>query len=91
MSLKSDIRQTERRIALRRGRLKIALDGVTDSIAKRMVSPGALVAAGLFGAALYQSHRLHGLRLLALLKATNTGLRLLRTPPSRTRPTTATR
>ena len=85
MSLKSSIRQAEHSIAERRGRLKVALDGVTHSVGKRMVSPGALVAAGLFGAALHQYHRLHGLRMLALLEAANTSLRLLLTLFSRAR------
>ena len=85
MSLKSSIRQAEHSIAERRARLGVALEGVTHSVGKRVVSPGALVAAGLFGAALHQSHRLHGLRMLALLDAANTGLRLLLTLSSRTR------
>lgn len=85
MSLKSRIRQAENSIVERRGRLSVALGGVRHSVGKRMVSPGALVTAGLFGAALHQSHRLHGLRMLALLDAANTGLRLLLTLSSRTR------
>lgn len=79
MSLKSGIRQAEQRIAERRGRLSYAVDGITDSISKRMVSPGVLLSAGLFGAALARDHQVHGLRLLALLKAANTGQGLVRT------------
>jgi hypothetical protein len=85
MTLKSRIRQAEHSIAQRRGRLGVALDGVTHSVGTRMVSPGALVTAGLFGAALQQHQRLHGLRMLALLEAANTGLRLLLTLSSRAR------
>ncbi len=78
MSLKSGIRQAEKRIVERRSRLSCAVDGITDSISKRMVSPGVLLSAGLFGAALDRDHRVHGLRLLALLKAANTGQGLVR-------------
>lgn len=91
MTLKSSIRETERSIALRRGRLGVALNGVKQSARTRMVSPGTLVTAGLVGAALHQSHRLHGLQLLALLEATNAGLRRLLTLSSWTRPPAATR
>ncbi|NHA14643.1 hypothetical protein [Thioalkalivibrio sp. XN279] len=77
MSMKSRIRQAERSIHLRRARFRFALGGVRHSVGKRMVSPGALIAAGLFGAALHQDRRLQGLRLLALLEEVNAGLRLL--------------
>jgi hypothetical protein len=84
MSLKSSIRQAEGSIAQRRSRLSVARDGVRHSVGKRMVSPGVLVTAGLLGAALQRDHRLHGLRMLALLEAANAGLRLLLTLSSRT-------
>jgi hypothetical protein len=77
MSLKSRIRQVEYRITERRGRVRIAFDDVTQSAGKRMVSPGTLLAAALFGAALQRDHRLHGLRILAMLEAANAGMRLL--------------
>lgn len=83
MSLKSGIRLAEQHIAERQGRLRIALDGVTDSVGTRMVSPPALVTAGLFGAALHQNQQLHGLRMLALLETANAGLRLLLTLSAR--------
>jgi hypothetical protein len=83
MSLKPSIRQVEDRIATRRARFGVALDGVTDSVGKRMVSPGTLLAAALFGAALQRDHRLHGLRMLAMLEMANAGLRLLLTLSSR--------
>ncbi|MFU8822597.1 MAG: hypothetical protein ACNA8G_13705 [Gammaproteobacteria bacterium] len=85
MSLKSSIRQAEHSIAQRRDRLSVALDGVRHSVGTRMVSPGALVTAGLFGAALHQNQRLHGLRMLALLETANTSLRLLLALSSRAR------
>jgi hypothetical protein len=91
VSLKSRIRQAEQSIAERHGRLSVALDGVTHSVGARMVSPGALVTAGLLGAALHQDQRLHGLRMLALLETTNAGLRLLQTLAFRTRTPAATR
>jgi hypothetical protein len=83
MSLKTDIRQVEDRMAERRSQVRFALDGVTRSVGKRIVSPGTLLAAGLFGAALQRDHRLHGLRMLAMLEAANSGLRLLLTLSSR--------
>lgn len=86
MTLKSSIRETEHRIAQRRGRLGAAVDGVRHSASRRMVSPGALIAAGLFGAALHQNRRLHGLQVLALLQATNAGLRRVLSLLSWTRP-----
>lgn len=85
MSLRSSIRQVEHSIAQRRGRLGVALDGVKDSIGERMLSPGVLVTAGLFGAALQRVHRLHGLRTLAMLESANAALRLLLTLSSWTR------
>jgi hypothetical protein len=86
VSLKSSIRSAEDRIAGRRRRLRIALDGVKRSASKRAVSPGTLLAAGLFGAALQRDHRLHGLRVLAMLEAMNTGLRLVLTLSGRRAP-----
>ena len=83
MTLKSNIRQAEQRIAARRGRLGSAVNGITDAISKRMVSPGVLVTAGLFGAALHRDHRKQGLGMLALLKAANTGQGLVRTLAAR--------
>ncbi len=77
MSLRSSIRETEHRIALRHARIGVAVGGVTNSAGRRMISPGALVAAALFGVALHRSERLHGLRILALIQAANAGLRLL--------------
>lgn len=79
MTLKSSIRQAEQRIAERRSRLGSAVHGIKDAVGKRMVSPGVLVTAGLFGAALHRDHRTHGLGMLALLKAANTGQGLVRT------------
>jgi hypothetical protein len=91
MSLRSDIRQAEQSIVLRRGNLRVALDGVTHSVSKRMVSPPVLVTAGLLGAALQRDNRLRGLRMLALLETANAGMRLLLTLSSRTRADAATR
>jgi hypothetical protein len=91
MTLKSSIRQAESSIAQRRERISVSLDGVTHSVGKRMVSPGALVTAGLFGAALQKDNRLYGLRMLALFETANAGLQLLLTLSSRTRTPATTR
>lgn len=90
MKLKSSIRDTERSIAARRSRLRVGVAGVRREVATRMVSPGALVTAGLFGAALHRDHRAHGLRALALLQALNSALRRLLTLSAWTRPPSAT-
>lgn len=85
MTLNSSIRQTESRIAERRDRLSDALGGVKESVGRRLISPGMLVTAALFGAALQKDHRLHGLRMLALFETANAGMRLLLTLTSRIR------
>lgn len=85
MTLSSDIRQAEQSIARRRDNLRVAIDGVTHSVSKRLVSPGTLVTAGLVGAALQRDSRLHGLRMLALLETANAGMRLLLSLSSQTR------
>jgi hypothetical protein len=91
MTLKSNIKKAERSIAQRRGRMRDNLDGVAHTVGERMVSPGVLVAAGLFGAALQKDNRLHGLRMLALFETANAGMKLLLTLSSRTRPPATTR
>ena len=88
MSLKSSIRQTERSIAQRRGRISTDFDGITETVRKRMVSPGALVTAGLFGAFLHRDNRFLGVRMMTLLETAKTGLRLLTTLSSPTAPPT---
>ena len=90
MTLKSNIRQAEESIALRRRNLRAAVDGVTHSVGKRIVSPPVLVTAGLLGAALHRDTRLNGLRMLALLETANAGMRLLITLTNRPRPPAAT-
>lgn len=69
---------------------RAALGGATHSVGQQMVSPGVLVAAGLFGAALHRGDRLHGLRLQSLLETANTSLELLLTLSSRARSAAAT-
>jgi hypothetical protein len=82
--LKANIRETESRIRRRRGDIGFALGNVAQNVRKRMISPGAIIAAGLFGVAIQRDHRLHGLRMLAILQTANAGLRLLLTVTSRT-------
>lgn len=85
MTLDSSIRQTESKINQRRDRLSDALGGVKQSVSSRLISPGVLCTAALFGAALQKDHRLHGLRMLALFETANAGMRLLLTLTSRIR------
>ena len=83
-ALKAGIREIESRIRRRRGDIGLALGSVAQNVRMRMISPGAIIAAGLFGAAIQRDHRLHGLRMLAILQTANAGLRLLLTVTSRT-------
>ena len=91
MTLKSSIRQTERSITQRRSRISNSFDGITDSVSARMVSPGALVTAGLFGAFLHRDNRLFGVRMLTLLETAKAGMPLLTTLSLKTRPAAGTR
>lgn len=91
MSLKNSIRETERDIVQRRDRLGVAFNGVTRAVSTRMVSPGALVTAGLVGAALHRNKRMHLVRVLALLQAANAGLARLVTLSSWMRSSATTR
>lgn len=81
-SLKADIRRVEGRLIERRHRISTAFGGVAHSVADGMVSPGAIFAAGLFGAMLHQDNRLRGLRLLTILQTANASMRLLMTMSS---------
>jgi len=58
------------------------MGSAAHTVGERMTSPGAILAAGLFGAAMQRDHRLHGLRVLAILQTANAGLRLLLTATS---------
>lgn len=82
-SLKANIRQVEGRLLERRHRVSTALGGVAHTVGDGMVSPGAIFAAGLFGAFLHRDSRLKGLRLLTILQTANASIRLLLTMSSR--------
>lgn len=89
VELRVRIREIEGRIGHRQGEIGMAWDStlgrVTDHLRARVVSPGAILAAGLLGAALQRDHRLRGLRILAILQTADAGLRLLLTATSRAR------
>lgn len=76
-TLKADIRQVEGRLIERRHLISNALGGVANTARNGMVSPGALLAAGLFGAMLDRGTGMRGIRLLSLLQTANASLRLL--------------
>jgi len=86
-ALRAGIREVERRIEHRKGEIGIAwdstLDRVTGQLSAQLISPGAILAAGLLGAAMQRDHRLRGLRILAILQTANALLRLLLTATSR--------
>lgn len=83
-ALRANIRAVERRIRHRRASIRVAFRSIADNVADQLISPSTLIAAGLFGAALHRNQRLHGLRLLAILRTANAGLRRLLTATSRT-------
>ena len=85
--LRASIRTVELRIRHRRDAIGAAVSSMADDVRDRLVSPGTLIAAGLFGATIHQSHRLRGLRLLAIPQAVTASLRLLLSARSRTRAT----
>lgn len=86
-ALRSEIREVEHRIGQRQGEIGTAfnrtLDGVTGQFRAGLVSPGAILAAALLGAAMQRDHRLRGLRMLAMLQTADAGLRLLLTATAR--------
>ncbi|MCC5860624.1 MAG: hypothetical protein JJT93_01775 [Gammaproteobacteria bacterium] len=82
-ALRANIRTVERRLKGRRNSISVALDGVADKTREQLVSPPALLTAGMFGAAMHRSRALHGLRVLAVLQTANAGLQLLLTATSR--------
>jgi hypothetical protein len=82
-ALRTSIRDVESRIRRRRGDIGAALGSAAHRAGEHMTSTGALLAAGMFGAAMQRDHRLHGLRMLAILQTANAGLRLLITATSR--------
>jgi len=83
-ALRASIQDVESRILRRRGDIGTAMGNAARSAGERMTSPGAILAAGLFGAAMQRDHRLHGLRMLAILQTANAALRLLLTATTRT-------
>lgn len=78
-ALRASIKGVEGRIDRRHGDLGTAIGNVAHGAGQRMTSPGAILTAGLFGAAMQRDHRLHGLRMLAILQTANAGLQLLLT------------
>ncbi|TVS10368.1 MAG: hypothetical protein EA417_19090 [Gammaproteobacteria bacterium] len=76
-ALKAGIREVEGSIYRHRDNIAIALDGVSQGVGKKIISPGTLIAGAMFGAALQQNFRLRGLRMLSIMQTANEGLRLL--------------
>lgn len=76
-SLKADIRALEGRLIERRHRISDALSDVANTARGNMVSPGAIFAAGLFGALLDRGTGAAGVRLLTFLQAANASVRLM--------------
>lgn len=82
-SLKGNILRVENRLYERRHHISSALGEVAQSVSNKMVSPGAIVAAGLFGAMLDGQNKWRGLRLLTILQTANASIRMLLTMSSR--------
>jgi hypothetical protein len=85
-ALRASIRGVESRIRRRQGALGIALGHAAHDIGERILSPAAILAAGLLGAAIQRDHRLHIASILSILQTANTSLRLLLTLTSETAP-----
>jgi hypothetical protein len=83
-ALKAEIRAVERRIRQRRQRIGVAAGRAAANIRGQLISPSVLIGAGLFGAAMHFSQRVHGLRLLAVFQTASTGLRRVLAVPART-------
>lgn len=81
-SLQANIREVEGRLIERRHRISDALGGVAHTARGNLVSPGAIFAAGLFGALLDRGTGSAGLRLLTFLRTANASVRLLLTMSS---------
>jgi hypothetical protein len=78
-ALRVSIREVESRIHRRRSDISSAFGSLANNIGERTISPGAIIAAGLFGVAIQRDSRLQGLIMLAILPLANAGLRLLLT------------
>lgn len=76
-AMRSSISDVETRIRRRRADIVAAIGNAARSAGARATSPEALIAAGLFGAALEREHQLHGLRVLEIIQKTSADLRPL--------------
>lgn len=76
-ALRAQIDAVERRIYQRHGSIGATLGSLSTGIRRQIVTPGTVITAGVLGALLHRSHLLQGTRLLPLITAANSGLRLL--------------
>ncbi len=76
-ALRASIHETEISIYRHRGNIAVAFEGVADGAGKKIISPGTIIAAALFGAAMQQSVSQRGLRMLSILHTVNESIRLL--------------
>lgn len=72
----ADIRAVENRLSRRTTTLSRGLSEIADRVSEKLLSPVSLLAAVLLGAAMHRSQQINSLRILALLQAANSGLRL---------------
>ncbi|TGG92829.1 hypothetical protein E4656_11930 [Natronospirillum operosum] len=78
-SLRAQILVVEHRIRRRRGHIDGAVGGITDNLRRQIISPAAVITAGVLGVALHRREWLSGSRVLAISQAVNAGLKLLMT------------
>ncbi len=83
-ALRVTIRDVESRIRHRRSDINLAVGSIANQVGSvahkvedRIVSPAAIIAAGLFGAAIQRNHRMRGIGILAILPMASAGLRFL--------------
>jgi len=84
VALRAGIRDVESRIHRRRNDLSIAAGSIANmagslahKVEEQIVSPGAIIAAGLFGAMLQRDQGKRGFGVLAILPLLSAGLRFL--------------
>jgi len=82
-TLRSRIQELQSRIDRRQDRVGSNARDVARKTRDQLITPFALISAGLLGVALHRGNRLTGLRIIALLESANVGLQHLLVTTSR--------
>lgn len=67
-TLGANIRAIEVRIRQRRDSIDVACDNLAESLREKLISPPALIAAGLVGAAMHRSQLPNRFQLMAIMQ-----------------------